>query len=85
MRLFNSPSDSYVRAGLSVILLVYAFFFATPALAQPVIVESDWSLLRSVTFNNPISAHYNPVDDYRVTSSYRFFLFIGPDTQAFCD
>ncbi|MCA9283703.1 MAG: hypothetical protein KDA22_00705 [Phycisphaerales bacterium] len=32
------------------------------ALAVPDIVETDWSLIRTIPMNNPIAAHFNPVD-----------------------
>ena len=33
-----------------------------PAAAQPVIVEDDWTLIRTIPFGNPIAAHFNPAD-----------------------
>lgn len=30
--------------------------------AQPVVVEAGWTPLRSISFDNPVSARYNPVD-----------------------
>jgi len=55
------------RAALRALLVAVATLVAAPACAQPVIVESDWTLLRTISFNNPIAAHYNPVDGYIYT------------------
>ncbi|MBN2070157.1 MAG: hypothetical protein JW814_01770 [Candidatus Krumholzibacteriota bacterium] len=30
--------------------------------AEPVIVEEDWTLIRTISFDNPIAAHFNPMD-----------------------
>jgi len=32
------------------------------SVAQPVIVEPGWTLIRTTEFENPMAAHYNPVD-----------------------
>ena len=45
-------------------VLVFACLLVSPLFvaAQPVIVDSDWTLVRSIPFENPIAAHFNPVD-----------------------
>ncbi|MBN2185124.1 MAG: T9SS type A sorting domain-containing protein [Candidatus Krumholzibacteriota bacterium] len=35
---------------------------AGTAASEPVIVEQDWTLIRTIPFNNPIAANFNPVD-----------------------
>ena len=46
-----------------VILAVCAGALAAPAFAQPVVVECQWKLVRSIAFDNPWSVAYNPLDD----------------------
>jgi hypothetical protein len=43
-------------------LALVAATCAAAAYAQPVIVEPGWELTRTVSFNAPFAAHYNPVD-----------------------
>jgi len=50
--------------GRAILIVAVITLLVVSASAQPVIVESDWTLLRSVSFDNPWSAIYNPVDGY---------------------
>ncbi len=55
------------RAALAALLAAAVVLAAAPAMTQPVIVESGWTLLRTISFNNPMAAHYNPVDGHIYT------------------
>jgi len=44
------------------IVAVLSLIASPIVVAQPVIVEPGWTLLRSIDFVNPQAAHYNPVD-----------------------
>lgn len=61
--MFSMPSAPFptlpIVLGLAVATLLSA---SAPAEAQPSAVESDWGLLRSIDFDNPVSALYNPAD-----------------------
>jgi len=45
-------------------VLVFTCLLVSPmfSAAQPVIVDSDWTLIRGIPFVNPFAAHFNPVD-----------------------
>ena len=50
------------------IVSVVTLVVAQVARAEPVIVEPGWTLIRTISFENPQAAHYNPVDG---------FLYVG--------
>jgi hypothetical protein len=52
------------RVLVVVSLAVLIGVHAARSWADPVIVDGDWSLLRTIEFNNPMSARYNPVDGF---------------------
>lgn len=49
-------------ARLTALLVALMFAGGFSAQAAPIIHESGWSLIRTVSINNPNSARYNPVD-----------------------
>lgn len=48
--------------GLAVSLAALGLLVAGGAHATPVVVEAGWQLVRTVSFQDPNAAHYNPID-----------------------
>jgi hypothetical protein len=47
---------------IALLTLACLAVFSKPAGTQPLIVEDGWTLIRTIPFDNPIAAHFNPVD-----------------------
>ena len=56
MRIFHHAG------ALMILVLGMVPCLATHALGQPVVVDGDWAVLRTIDFADPMSAVYNPVD-----------------------
>ncbi len=47
---------------LALLAIICLALSSGPAAAQPVIVEEGWTQIRAIPFDNPIAAHFNPID-----------------------